>query len=510
MSSVELPFLFLLERAKVSVSNLSECDGRILIRDVRLMTSGQKVFHENTLYITDRIPDIPICKNPDDSWLILSTRQDTKTAPGIICCDTEKDLFNLCNRLLDVCGQFYSWANILERNADKKDALTLTIQSISQFLGNAAYLTDSSFKALAIDQTVFLKDISSFWRYLNRYGYLSYDVVHQLRKSGDLDRIEQPEHPILFSSKVFNNPFISYCLKQSGSIWGYLFVVGYLKKITPGEILLMQHIGDFIKAHFMDQFGTPGYRRRDYENFLIHSLQGELCTAEQTATQIRPFGWHIDGEYCVARMINDRVENSMHEHLCNTLERLSDAVPLIYDNGVVCVFFLDRQHSLISLSQKLEELAVQRDYQCAISDRFRNFQQLHIFYQQTVSALRNHLTHAKASNYNNALIPYGTCAVACFLDACNEQMVSSLKWGAIERIRQYDLENNTSFLDTLFCYLLHERNIAATSNALFIHRNTLIYRIGRIEKMLDCTLENPYVRLRAMLTLILLQNEKLE
>lgn len=53
----------------------------------------------------------------------------------------------------------------------------------------------------------------------------------------------------------------------------------------------------------------------------------------------------------------------------------------------------------------------------------------------------------------------------------------------------YDHENKTSFTPTLKAYLAHHLNIATTSRALFIHRNTLLYRIEKIKGLIPVDLE---------------------
>ncbi|MBO0446127.1 PucR family transcriptional regulator ligand-binding domain-containing protein [Enterococcus ureilyticus] len=53
----------------------------------------------------------------------------------------------------------------------------------------------------------------------------------------------------------------------------------------------------------------------------------------------------------------------------------------------------------------------------------------------------------------------------------------------------YDKENKTSFTPTLKAYLAHHLNIATTSRALFIHRNTLLYRIEKIKGLLPVELD---------------------
>lgn len=59
----------------------------------------------------------------------------------------------------------------------------------------------------------------------------------------------------------------------------------------------------------------------------------------------------------------------------------------------------------------------------------------------------------------------------------------------LNTLLSYDQDNNTSFTPTLKAYLAHHLNIATTSRALFIHRNTLLYRIEKIKGLLPVDLE---------------------
>ena len=57
---------------------------------------------------------------------------------------------------------------------------------------------------------------------------------------------------------------------------------------------------------------------------------------------------------------------------------------------------------------------------------------------------------------------------------------------------------------TLYVYLLNERNVRLAAEALYMHGNTLRYRVQRIEKLVSIDLENPYERRRLLLSYELL------
>lgn len=54
----------------------------------------------------------------------------------------------------------------------------------------------------------------------------------------------------------------------------------------------------------------------------------------------------------------------------------------------------------------------------------------------------------------------------------------------------YDRENNTNLVETLEHYFLHQGNVGEASRHLFIHRNTLIYRLDKIRNILGSDLRN--------------------
>lgn len=57
----------------------------------------------------------------------------------------------------------------------------------------------------------------------------------------------------------------------------------------------------------------------------------------------------------------------------------------------------------------------------------------------------------------------------------------------------YVQETDSYLVDTLEMYLHQQQNLAATSRLLFIHRNTLLYRIEKIETLLGYSLTTPSV-----------------
>ena len=66
---------------------------------------------------------------------------------------------------------------------------------------------------------------------------------------------------------------------------------------------------------------------------------------------------------------------------------------------------------------------------------------------------------------------------------------------------RYDKQNATNMVETLDCYFACNCNVSETAKALFIHRNTLIYRIDKIKSILGRDLKDSEERLLLQLGL---------
>jgi sugar diacid utilization regulator len=60
---------------------------------------------------------------------------------------------------------------------------------------------------------------------------------------------------------------------------------------------------------------------------------------------------------------------------------------------------------------------------------------------------------------------------------------------------EHDKNSSTNYIKTLDVYLKNEMKISDTANELFLHRSSLLSRLGRIGKILDVDIKDPEVRL---------------
>ena len=71
----------------------------------------------------------------------------------------------------------------------------------------------------------------------------------------------------------------------------------------------------------------------------------------------------------------------------------------------------------------------------------------------------------------------------------------------IGKLIEYDRTQGTDLIETLSSYFAHKGNLSQTAEALFVHRNTLLYRMERIREISGLELDNPETRLSIQLAL---------
>lgn len=71
--------------------------------------------------------------------------------------------------------------------------------------------------------------------------------------------------------------------------------------------------------------------------------------------------------------------------------------------------------------------------------------------------------------------------------------------GPLARLEAYDLEHQSNLVETLDCWLQQFGDVTSTAERLHVHKNTLRYRLRRIEEIGGVALDDPEERFELML-----------
>ena len=144
--------------------------------------------------------------------------------------------------------------------------------------------------------------------------------------------------------------------------------------------------------------------------------------------------------------------------------------------------------------QELSDALKKRKMCCGSSYRFKDLQQLPVYYKQAQLALQYGSTKPGAVNRcEDFTLEYVRHQI-------NDQLEIPFSVPAMEKLKQYDATAGTEYYRTLAVYLLQERDQTKTAEILCIHRNTLIYRLKKIESLINIDLDDSRNRFALLLS----------
>ena len=273
---------------------------------------------------------------------------------------------------------------------------------------------------------------------------------------------------------------------------------GHLEKISAQTWALVERILAkqlFVEASRQDKpFETT-------EDILMHLLGGGFSSAAyfqlQTAnTYLADFHPQT---FALVDLAAYRSVYAGQRRLKEALEaQIPDSHPFLYKGDVL--LFLHRERDACIFSELAEEFHLK----VLISEPLDNLFDLPKLYptaREALELMRDERFHGER-----------VCTVAQLrtpLLLKNLEGRGGLISVELRRLAAHDREKNTQYCETLYYYLICCRSLKKTCDALYTHRNTVLYRVRRLQEDFDIPLEDPSLHADLLLgvSLILFENK---
>lgn len=255
---------------------------------------------------------------------------------------------------------------------------------------------------------------------------------------------------------------------------------GHLENIPPQTWELVEHILSkqmFVEASHQDKLFETA------EDILMHLLDGGFSSAahfqlQASGTYLADFHPRafalIDLETCHSAYMGKR-------HLKEELEaQIPDSHPFLYKGDVF--LFLHREGDGDIFSELAEEFQLKILISAPIDDLF-TLPQLYRTARETLELMKDARFHGESVCSAQQL---RTPLLLKNLEGRGDLVSPELR-----RLAVHDREKGTQYCETLYHYLTCCHSLIKTSNALYTHRNTVLYRIRRLQEDFLIPLEDP-------------------
>lgn len=176
----------------------------------------------------------------------------------------------------------------------------------------------------------------------------------------------------------------------------------------------------------------------------------------------------------------ERIKHSITQN--GLLSRLVMHIPY-----VTILFNLRYNEEIAVMRKVLEQLCSELGVSIGLSCRFRSTERIHNCYQQALEALR---TSENLGNANTLCDFNILCANVLLSELNRTGDLACYRNEALDRLNEYDVVNGTKYFETLKAFITCGGSKQNASQKLYIHRNSLSYRLKCIEDILDINLDD--------------------
>ena len=264
---------------------------------------------------------------------------------------------------------------------------------------------------------------------------------------------------------------------------------------VPWEVLLVDMIKDFSIRIFLQ--GTT-------DEEITRALISAVETPENQELYRRtllPY-FDVDGEFRVVLFTTEGLDEMDTVERRRISYRLQIYLENITHNG--SFFYYDSNFVLIMndvARKKYDEIidgVVQRTRRrmpdipifVGTGSCMKDISNLHIAYQRAKAAV------TMARKKKLPILSFDDMGMYRLLYSVKDtSLLKEMSEVPLQPLLEYDEKHHANYVETLDWYLKYNGSIQAVSEAMYTHRNTIIYRISNIKKLLNCNLETTQERL---------------
>lgn len=469
-------------------------------RNVRLFTGQQELLSDVVYTLRPGETNFPT-----DDYAYICTVPTPGKANHICCPGVIPEI------VLDFLLELYSQLQKKEMLIDQLTYRAGTLQELCQLgeelLENPVCMHDDWFIMIGMSKQA-VPLMAPEYLMTSEKGFLPRVILDDFQDDSDYLETYAHAQPQIWQG-TGTTPSSLYVNLWDGAIYrGRLVIIQQNRDFRKADFILAQVLTQ--RALFLLQRQLPGQRPLKSMDDIVYSLlTGKVTEAVEQSQLLRQLRWDKSDDFVCIRLRRQQDEhNAVMEHVLHS--DLFAAFPgsyiLLMQQEQCLVLNLSRsQISYFHIPHHLAALC--RDYclYAGFSSPVSGVQEWHLAYHQAGVALE------KSFQLRNErwIVPFSHCALEYMLHNTSGPLQP---WHMIAPelrvLVAHDKEKGTQYFETFREYLLQERDIPRTTQKLIIHRTTLLYRLKKIQTLIQVNLEDPRQRLYLTASLFIMEKEQ--
>lgn len=454
------------------------------VRDIALYDPASVSRDPETLYFA--IPGATMGAIDRPILLVAACEpQDVPEGGGVALCAPADwvGVFNRAKAFLSEESKMNERYVELMHLATAGTGITQLINKAATLLGNAIVLINSFDRVLAHSTNYAIED--PLWAENIERGYCSFEFVQKVKENRNMQEWSkrgEETHTITLPGDL--QPKLVARLIDRGHEAGGLVMIAHHTEISSKHRRMLPMIGKLLLDTY-ERDSPSEDLQNTRESAVLYELLDERDPNGFDSFGASQYEFPPEMRVVVARFI-DRIDNRYLKRAfqMNLKSIFPSGIPVLYKNYLAIVTDEISEEQILSL----QTLALAEQVRVGISWPFSALAEFKRHFNQAVSAIK------EAQRLYETELVHDYTDFACydlFFNYTGKQPLRDYCHPALYTLQAYDEENRTEYLSTLKEFLENAKNSTDAASTLFIHRNTLQYRIKRIEELTGLDLKKP-------------------
>ena len=424
--------------------------------------------------------------------------------PQLFLIETGSSLFSLYNSIHEKIHRFHAWDARLHEVVYQNGGLQKLLDRAAEEIHGTILLVNAGYKHVAAVYDPAVSDATA--DELRDNGYQSFDTIQAIRHEKNL-RPHPDKSSVEYISSISGNYTIVRLIRYHDDLMYRLCMILNGREPNACYADLAGIVAEYVAEYMFSNQGADYARNAEFGMLAADLIECRLTDPGELAERLKQIRLATRRYYHLMLVSFPGTEDRSMIPWNYVISQLEVLFPFsnitTYQGEILLVIRKMTRGSRLSVNRQglMKILETYNGFAC-IGNSSEFLTSLPPIYHQTHAALRlgTAMHPEQRIYYYEEYSIYQVIELAAqsarqtlgsrnLVHLCNNESIA---------LFMYDKKNGTNLVQVLQTYLVHERNTTETAKALFIHRNTMLYKIHKIEEVIGCSLDDPMLRERLL------------
>ena len=382
--------------------------------------------------------------------------------------------------------------------------LQAIVDTASELLGNPCYVGDSRFKVLAI--TAIDESVDPVWAEVQAHGYATLEHMRELEEAGVDQQVRVGMGAQLVTFPSSHYPWLNMAVGDDLQHLAYFGMLEMNGPLDEEALRLFAYAARIVTCELRNARYESDSLRSAREHFLFEAVTGTVASPEQFHDLMTRARIKDEAPYLIFVVRDPRERPEIPQAVRYQLENVSHAgFSVSIQDDVVLMLSGRRARAFAGeRRERVTQALAESGLVCGLSPVFDDVHQI----ARRCREAKVTADLDEGLGLDIALLAYDDPRVYPFSAVlAGHFSMASFIHPHLHVLEDYDERKGTELVATLEAYMRNNYNVAQTARDFFTHRNTIDYRLKRIEELIGAPLTDPNVNMALWLSL---QARKLE